>query len=61
MKSIVVEAKTIHEAITIALERLGTTKESVEIEVLREGKKGLFGMDGASSAKIRVKIKSARA
>ena len=57
MKSIVIEASTINKAIVLALEKLGTTKDMVEIEVLREDKKGLFGMEGASSAKIRVKIK----
>ena len=57
MKSIVIEAPTINKAIDIALAKLGTTKEKVEIEILREGKKGLFGMEGAYTAKIRVRIK----
>ena len=59
MKSIIIEAATIRQAITLALEKLGTTKNKVEIYILREGKKGLFGMEGAYPAKIRVKIKEA--
>ena len=56
MKSIIVEAATINKAIAQALVKLGTTKDRVEVEILREGKKGLFGMEGAYPAKIRVKI-----
>ena len=35
--------KTIDEAVSAALEELGTEKENVEIEVIREGKRGLLG------------------
>jgi len=57
-KSIEVEAKTTREAIKIALERLKVKKEDVEIKILREEYKGLFGMDGAELAKIKVTLKA---
>jgi len=56
-KFIEVEAKTTKEAIRIALERLKVKKEDVEIKILREENKGLFGMEGAELAKIKVLVK----
>ena len=56
-KTIEVEAKTIHEAIKIALNKLKAKKEDVEIKILREEHKGLFGMEGAEKAKIKVTLK----
>ncbi len=56
-KFIEVEAKTTQEAIKIALEKLKVKKEDVEIKILREENKGLFGMEGAEPAKIKVIIK----
>lgn len=47
--------KTIDEAVSAALEELGTEKENVEIEVIREGKRGLLGF-GAEDAVVRVKM-----
>ncbi len=58
MKSIEVEAATIKRAIKIALDKLGTTKDKVIIDILREEKSGLFGMAGAHSAKIRARVKN---
>jgi spoIIIJ-associated protein len=52
-----VEAKTTKEAIRIALERLKARKEDVEIKILREENKGLFGMEGAQLAKIKAIVK----
>ncbi len=52
-----VEAKTTKEAIRIALEKLKVKKEDVEIKILREEHKGLFGMEGAEPAKIKVIVK----
>ena len=52
-KTIEVEAKTTKEAIKIALEKLKLKKEDVEIKILREEHKGLFGMEGAEPAKIK--------
>ncbi|OGW74819.1 MAG: hypothetical protein A2Z72_06065 [Omnitrophica bacterium RBG_13_46_9] len=52
-----VEAKTTQEAIKIALEKLNVKKEDVEIKILREEHKGLFGMEGAELAKIKAIVK----
>ena len=59
-KSIEVEAKTTQEAIKIALEKLHVKKEDVEIRILREEHKGLFGMEGAEPAKVKVVVKKKR-
>ena len=53
-KSIDVTGKTIDEAKTNALSQLGLSEDEVSIEVLDRGKQGLFGLFGASPAKIRV-------
>lgn len=52
--SIEIEAKTVAEAIKKALRELKLPRNKVKIEVLAEEKKGLFGMPGASLAKVRV-------
>ena len=57
-KTIEVEAKTTQEAIKIALSKLNVKKEDVEIKILREEHKGLFGMEGAEQAKIKVIVKN---
>ncbi len=46
-------AKTIDEAVRLALIELGLDKDEVEIEVLEEGSKGLFGI-GAKNAVVKV-------
>ena len=57
-KSIEVEAKTTREAIKIALGKLKVMKDEVHIKILREERKGLFGMEGAERAKIKVSVKA---
>jgi len=54
MKSVVKMAKTVDEAISIALSEMDVEKEDVTIEVLEEPSKGLFGLIGAKEAKVRV-------
>lgn len=53
MESIEVEGKTVKEAVKIALQKLGLSRDEVTIKILHEGKKGLFGMGGSEPAKIR--------
>jgi spoIIIJ-associated protein len=55
--SIEVEGKTVEEAIKIALKRLKLPRSQVEVKILSEGEKGLFGMEGGRSAKVRVSPK----
>ncbi len=52
-----VEAPTVEDAIKKALNILHAQKKEVSIKVLKEEHKGLFGMEGAEPAKIRVTIK----
>jgi spoIIIJ-associated protein len=49
--------KTVQEAIDLALEELEVDENDVEIEVLDEGSKGIFGLLGNKAAKVRVTIK----
>jgi spoIIIJ-associated protein len=51
-------APTIEEAIEKGLEDLGLPQEAVEVEVLDEGSRGLFGI-GSRHARVRLTIKSA--
>ena len=55
-KTVEVEGKTIKEAINKALQKLNATEQEVTIEVLKEEQKGLFGMQGAETAKVRVTL-----
>lgn len=53
--------KTVQDAITLALEELNTDENSVNIEVLEEGTKGIFGLIGNKMAKVRVSFKESSA
>lgn len=57
MKSIEAEGKTTKEAIHIALQKLGVTRDKVTVKILSEGHHGLFGMTGPKQAKIKVTLK----
>ena len=50
------EGKTVEEALEIALEELKVGREQVNVKVLDEGSKGIFGL-GAKPTKIRVTLK----
>ena len=52
-ESLNVNAKTIDEAIELGLSQLGLSREQVEIEILSEGKRGLFGL-GSEEAIVRL-------
>ncbi|SJZ79860.1 RNA-binding cell elongation regulator Jag/EloR [Selenihalanaerobacter shriftii] len=54
MKEIIQEGKTVEDALDKALEKLSTTKDKVEVEVLDEGNKGFLGLLGSKDAKIKV-------
>jgi spoIIIJ-associated protein len=53
MDSVEKEAKTVDEAIELALDELGVSRDEVEIEILAEPNKGFLGM-GGRPARIRV-------
>ena len=50
------EGKTTAEAVKKALKQLKVKREDVKIEVLCEEEKGLFGMEGAKMAKVKVSL-----
>ena len=50
------EAKTVEDAIEKALRKLECSREEVDVKVVSEEKKGLFGMEGAKPAKIKVTV-----
>jgi len=56
-KSIEIEGNTTKEAIQKALKLLDVTKDKVEIKILCEECKGLFGMGGQKLAKVKVTLK----
>lgn len=53
MESIQVTAKTIEEAIELALKELDANREEVEIEIVSRGKTGILGI-GGEPAKVKV-------
>ena len=60
IKEIEVEGKSAKEAIEIALKKLRAKKDEVEVRILREEHKGLFGMEGSESAKVKVTLKKGK-
>lgn len=51
------EGSTVEEAIEKAVQFTGVAKDRMEIKVVCEEKRGLFGMRGAALAKIKVAMK----
>lgn len=49
--------KNVESAIENGLKELGVTRDKVDIEILDEGSKGVFGLIGAKPAKVRLTIK----
>lgn len=47
---------TVEEAISLALQKLGYSREQVDVEVLQQGKKGFLGF-GSRNAEVRVTVK----
>lgn len=60
MKQTVVTAKSVDEAVQIALQQLNATIGQVQVNVLEQPVKGLFGLIGSKEAKVEV-IKNADA
>lgn len=51
------EGNTVDEAISKAVSKLCVPKTKLDIKIVCEEKRGLFGMQGAKAAKIKVRIK----
>lgn len=54
MKYIIKNAKTVEEAINSSLVELNLNRDEVQIEIIEEGSKGLFGLIGTKDAKVKV-------
>ena len=54
MREITATGQNVEEAVESALAQLKTTRDRVEIEILDEGKKGLFGLIGSRKAIVKV-------
>ena len=52
-RSLNVSAKTVDEAIEQGLAQLGLPRDQVDIEIIKEGKRGVFGL-GAEEARVRL-------
>ncbi len=58
MQAIEKTAKTIDEAVDLALREMGMSREDVTIEVLEQPSKGLLGILGSKPAKVRLEVKN---
>ncbi|MGM9950791.1 MAG: RNA-binding cell elongation regulator Jag/EloR [Lysinibacillus sp.] len=56
MNQLTQSGATVNEAVSLALQKLGKTRDQVEVEVLQEGKKGFLGF-GARDAQVRITVK----
>lgn len=56
MKVLEKQAKTVDEAVKLALDELRVSREEVEVDILEEGNKGILGFL-SKSAKVRVTVK----
>lgn len=56
LASVEVEGKTPTEAIEKALAMLKVSRKEVKVRILVEEQRGLFGMEGARPAKVRVTL-----
>lgn len=57
MRSIESAAKTMEEAVTQGLEKLGVSLGDVSIDIIDEGSKGLFGLIGGKPARVRLTVR----
>ena len=56
-KKWIFKGNTVEEAIQNGLSALGVSREDVNIKVVNEEQRGLFGMEGADQAKIIITMK----
>lgn len=57
MRIVEASGRTVDEAVRDALRQLDAGRDDVEIEVVEEGSKGLFGLLGSRRARVRVQLK----
>jgi len=59
-EAIEVNGSTVEEAINKAKEILGVSRDKINVKVVCEEKKGLFGIEGEKPAKIMVTLKNSK-
>lgn len=57
MRCVEKSAKTVEEAVELALKDLNTTKNKVDVVILEQPSKGLFGLIGGRQARVKVCLK----
>jgi len=57
VKQITASGQTVDEAVQTALEQLNTTRDQVDIEIIDEGNKGIFGLFGSKPAVVNVTVR----
>ena len=57
MRQYEVSAKTKEEAVELGLQELGVSIGDVDVQVVEEGSKGLFGLFGSRPVKVRLTVK----
>ncbi|HBT19796.1 MAG TPA: protein jag [Peptococcaceae bacterium] len=57
MNSVEATGKTVEEAIEAGLKILGVEKDCVNVEILEEPSRGLFGIIGTRQARVKLKLK----
>jgi len=57
MRMVETTGRTVEEAVEASLEELGVSEKDVEIEILEEPNRGLFGILGSKQARVRATIK----
>ncbi|MBS4175194.1 RNA-binding cell elongation regulator Jag/EloR [Bacillus sp. FJAT-49736] len=57
MKEVTAKGQSVEEAVESALRNLNTTKDRINVRVIDEGKKGLFGLFGSRPAVVHVQVK----
>jgi len=60
VKQVEKSAKTIEEAVKLALDELNADREQVEVEVLDQPSKGIFGLIGSKLARVKVTLKEVK-
>ncbi len=53
-------ARSVQEAVMLALDELNTDESNVDVEVIDEGNKGIFGLIGNKMAKVRVTLRESK-
>jgi spoIIIJ-associated protein len=57
MKRVIATGRTVEDAVTSALVKLGVTRDQAQVRVLQEPVRGLFGLFGGREARVEVSVR----